>query len=97
MRLRFTPRATANIIEIADYIRARNPAAAERVRAAIYASLQNLLLFPHMGRRQKAEGVRKLVTRRYGYLIYYVIDDVAEEIVILNVKHPARRRGHEDA
>lgn len=50
-----------------------------------------------MGRRQKAEGVRKLITRQYGYLIYYMIDDVAEEIVILNVKHPARRREHEDA
>jgi toxin ParE1/3/4 len=97
MRLRFTPRATANIIEIADYIRARNPAAAERVRAAIYASLQNLLLFPHMGRRQKAKDVRKVVTRRFGYLVYYMIDDAAEEIVILNVKHPARRREHEDA
>ena len=70
MKLRFTPRAAANLIEIADYIRARNPAAAERVRAAIYASLQNLLLFPHMGRRQKTEGVRKLVTQRYSYLIY---------------------------
>jgi len=97
MKLRFTPRATANIIEIADYIRARNPAAAERVRAAIYASLQNLLLFPHVGRPQKAEGVRKFVTRQYGYLIYYMVDDAAEEVVILNVKHPARRREHEDA
>jgi len=97
MKLRFTPRATANIIEIADYIRDRNPAAAERVRAALYTSLQNLLLFPHMGRRQKTEGVRKLVTRQYGYIVYYTIDEAAEEIVILNVKHPARRREHEDA
>jgi plasmid stabilization system protein ParE len=52
-------------IEIADHIRARNPAAARRVRAAIYESLQLLILFPHIGRRQKTEGVRKLVTRKY--------------------------------
>jgi toxin ParE1/3/4 len=45
MKLRFTPRATANLIEIADYIHAYNPAAAKRVRAAIYESLQNLILF----------------------------------------------------
>jgi toxin ParE1/3/4 len=49
------------------------------------------------GRRQKAEGVRKLVTSKYRYLVYYTVNDVAEEIVILNVKHPARRRDHEDA
>jgi hypothetical protein len=37
------------------------------------------------------------VTRRYAYLVYYTVDEAAEEIVILNVKHPARRREHEDA
>jgi toxin ParE1/3/4 len=96
MKLRFTPLATANLIEIADYIHARNPAAAQRVRAAIYESLQNLVLFPDVGRRQKTKGVRKLVTRKYAYLIYYTVDETADEIVILNVKHPARRREHED-
>ncbi|HEX5846449.1 MAG: type II toxin-antitoxin system RelE/ParE family toxin [Rhodoplanes sp.] len=97
MKLRFTPRAIANLIEIADYIRAHNPTAARRVRAAIYDSLQNLILFPYVGRKQKVEGVRKFVTRKYAYLVYYTVDEAAEEIVILNVKHPARRREHEDA
>jgi toxin ParE1/3/4 len=62
MKLRFTPRAVANLAEIADYIHMHNPAAARRVRAAIYDGLQNLILFPHVGRRQKLEGVRKFVT-----------------------------------
>ena len=96
MKLRFTTRATENLAEIADYIRVRNPAAALRVRAAIYASLQTLILFPYVGRQQKTEGVRKFVTRKYAYLVYYTVDEAADEIVILNVKHPARRREHED-
>ena len=96
MKLRFTPRAVENLAEIADYIHERNPAAALRVRAAIYESLQNLILFPHIGRRQKAEGVRRFVTYKYSYLVYYTVDDAVEEIVILNIKHPARRREHED-
>jgi hypothetical protein len=33
MTLRFTPRANVNLVEIADYIHARNPAAAQRARA----------------------------------------------------------------
>ena len=90
MKLRFTPRAIQDIAAIADHIRAENPAAAQRVRAAIYKSLQDLILFPYIGRRQKAEHVRKLVTRRYPYLVYYTVNSDAEEIVILNVKHPAR-------
>jgi toxin ParE1/3/4 len=97
MKLRFTPRAIANLVEIADYVHAQNPAASRRVRADIYDSLQNLILFPNVGRKQKVEGVRKFVTRKYAYLVYYTVDEPAAEIVILNVKHPARRREQEDA
>ncbi len=57
---------------------------------------ERLMLFPNMGRRQSVEGVRRLVTRRYSYLVYYTIDDTADEIIILNVKHPARRREYSD-
>ena len=96
MKLRFTPRAVENIAEIADYLRPRHPVAAERVRAAIYDTLQTLLLFPHVGRRQSVEGVRKIVTRRYSYLIYSTIDDTANEITVLAVKHPARERDYTD-
>jgi toxin ParE1/3/4 len=96
MKLRFTIRALEEVAAIADYIRTRNPAAAERVRSAIYEGLQTVLLFPHVGRRQQTEGVRKFVTRRYAYLIYYIVDDAAEEIIILNVKHSAQEREHEN-
>jgi hypothetical protein len=41
--------------------------------------------------------VRKLVTRRYAYLVYYTIDEPGEEIVVLTIQHPAREREHEDA
>jgi plasmid stabilization system protein ParE len=65
MKLRFTPRAAADLSQIADYFHERNPAAALRVRAAILDSLQRLVLFPESGRAQSVEGVRKVVTRRY--------------------------------
>jgi toxin ParE1/3/4 len=97
MKLRFTPRATQDLADIADYVREQSPQAALRVRAAILESLQNLALFPHIGRQQAAESVRKLVTRRYPYLVYYTTDDAAEEIIILAIQHPARDREHSDA
>ncbi len=97
MRLRFTPRATQDLIEIADYLRAHNPAAAQRVRAAIFASLQSVILHPYIGRAQTLEGVRKLVTRKYPYLVYFTVEEATEEIVIVTIQHPARAREHEDA
>ncbi len=71
MKLRFTPRAVQDIAAIADYIRTRSPGAAERVRSAILQSLQNLVLFPQLGRTQAIEGVRKLVPQKYPYLVYF--------------------------
>ena len=96
MKLRFTPRALENISAIADYIRFRNPAAGARVRSAIYESLQDLILFPQVGRLQQTQDVRKFVTPRYAYLIY-TVDDAAWEIIILSVKHSAQKRDHENA
>ena len=96
MKLRFTPRATRDLAGIADYIREHNPQAALRVRSAILESLQNLAVFPRLGRRQEVEGVRKVVTRRYPYLVYYTIDDSADEVVILAIQHPAQEREHSD-
>jgi plasmid stabilization system protein ParE len=97
VKLRFTPRATHDLVEIAEYVRARNPLAALAVRDEILRSLQNLIFFPNIGRRQTVEGVRKLVTPKYLYLIYYLIDEGAEEIVIFTIQHRARSREYRDA
>ena len=96
MKLRFTPRAANDLEAIADYIREVNPAASLPVRSAILGSLQHLVLFPEMGRRQTVEGVRRLVTRKYPYLIFYTVDRGNDEIVILTIQHPARARAYSD-
>ncbi|HTV35140.1 MAG TPA: type II toxin-antitoxin system RelE/ParE family toxin [Xanthobacteraceae bacterium] len=97
MKLRFTPKAVRDLADIADYIFERNPNAALRVRAAILEALQDLVLFPELGRRQKLAGVRKLVIRRYPYLVYYRLDRSADEIAILTIRHSAQDRPYEDA
>jgi addiction module RelE/StbE family toxin len=96
MKLRFTPRATRDLAEIAEYIHERSPSAAVRVRSIILQSLEDLLLFPELGRRQTLQDVRKLVTRKYSYLVYYRIDRANDEIIVLTIQHHARRREYED-
>lgn len=91
MKLRFTERAANDIAEIAGYIRAENPAAAERVRASIMESLQILAAFPNAGRRQNVKNVRKLITRKYHYAVYYTVREKVNEIVVLTIRHPARK------
>jgi plasmid stabilization system protein ParE len=96
MKLRFTPRAVRDLGDIADYIREHNPQAALRVRDSILESLQSLVLFPQIGRQQELPSVRKLLTRRYRYVVYYTTDDKAGEVVILTIQHPARDREYSD-
>jgi toxin ParE1/3/4 len=96
MKLRFTRRATQDLAGIGDYIGAQNPAAAVRVRSAILETLQLLVQYPQIGRAQTVEGVRKIVTRRYSYIVYYSVDADAQEVVVITVQHPARAREYTD-
>jgi toxin ParE1/3/4 len=91
VKLRYTRQAARDLIEIAEYLDADNPATARAVRAAILRSLRDIV------RRQTVAGVRKLVTHKYRYLSYYTVDEGAEEVVILTVRHPSRGREYSDA
>ena len=97
MKLRLTPRAARDLADIGDYLSERSPGAALRVREAILQSMQNLSLFPELGRKQEEEGVRKIVTRRYSYRVYYMTDEATGEIIVVAIRHPARRPEHSDA
>lgn len=96
MKLRFTPQAIQDLTAIADYVNEHSPAAAKRIRAVILEALQNLLMFPHAGRQQTVQGVRKLVTRKYRHLIYYTADTIADEIIVLSIQHPSQARENGD-
>ena len=89
MKLRFTPRAIRNLADISDYIKTENPIAATRVRESILASIDLLGDFPELG-KSRAVGMRKLITRKYRYRVYYATDAEHDEIVILAIRHPAR-------
>jgi len=90
MKLRLTRRAAQDLIEIAEYIRVENPNAAENVRASIIAAMQTLVRFPRLGRPQTTGNVRKLVTPRYGYVVYYMPDEARNEVIVLTIQHPSR-------
>ena len=96
MKLRFTPRTVADLEAIADGLTPKSPRVAGRVRAAILKTLENLAIFPRMGRRQTTVGVRKIGVRKYPYLIFYAIDEQAQEIAILTIRHAARRPEFKD-
>lgn len=96
MKLQVTALALADLDDIADYLLSHSPRGAKNVRDAILACFEDLLTFPRMGRLQTVAIVRKINVRKYPYLIYYIVDEAAGEVIILTVRHGARERGFED-
>lgn len=96
MKLRYTLRAAADIDAIGSYLLERNPAGAARVRHALHVTIDLIVAHPNAGRQQTTPKVRKLPLRRYPYVIYYTADPTRDEIVILTVRHTARRRRYRD-
>lgn len=89
MRVRYTPRAFADLDVIRNYISNYNPAAAGRVITLIEKITARLGQFPESGQRTDELDAWIVFSRRYPYRIYYRI--VMNEVVILHIRHTARQ------
>jgi len=95
MRVRYTDTALAEIEAILSYIAGDSPSAAATVATQIRRTVTLIGAAPKIGRVKYRQVVRMLPVRRYRqYLSFYTIE--GNEVVILNVRHAARRRPWED-
>lgn len=86
--VRFDPKALNDLNEIRDYLIARSPTGAERVRRHILATIERLSDFPLLGRETDEPRVRILPLTRYPYLVFYSV--MNGEVAILHIRHGAR-------
>jgi toxin ParE1/3/4 len=90
MKIRFTRNATAEIDEIFSYIARENPRAATTVIREVDRTIARLARYPKLGHLKYTPNVRMLPVARFRrYLVFYTIE--ATELVILSVRHSARR------
>jgi len=95
VKARYTPRAVSDLIEIADYIHKYSSASALKVKDEIQRTIGMLERFPYSGSRTSVEPVRKVVVRRYPYIVYHIVDAERREIVIVTIQHGARNQPFE--
>lgn len=88
MKLRFTPRARLDLVEIHDYIAQENSQAAKRVVFIIRKAAEALLQNPLVGRVGRVAGTRELVVGSFPFMLAYRVE--SEEVQILSVIHTAR-------
>ena len=90
MKLRLTPRAEGDLIDIASYLVTRNPQAARRIEDALQDAFALIAAYPRIGHELR-DGVRRLALPRYPYLIFYGIDEAAHAVNVFAVRHAARQ------
>ncbi|MDP3069025.1 MAG: type II toxin-antitoxin system RelE/ParE family toxin [Opitutaceae bacterium] len=91
LQLKWTKRASDQLDEIGNYIKADNPAAARREILGIIERAEILLSFPEMGRvyrRTPRAEYREIVVGNYRVL--YLIKTAFQRIDIVTVWHGAR-------
>src|SRR5690349_24927183 len=87
--LRYRPRALADIDTILGYLNPRSPSGAINVLRSIVESIQFISEFPLSSPRSSISGIYMRVVPRYGYKIFYRVQEDA--VVIVHIRHPARR------
>jgi plasmid stabilization system protein ParE len=89
MRVRYTPRARADLDEIVHYIAIDDPHAAERVRKAIRNAIKLLAAHPYLGiQTARAPELRSKLVHRYPYRVHYQL--IADDLWIVHIRHTAR-------
>jgi toxin ParE1/3/4 len=73
VKLRYAPRAHADIADIHEYIAQHNAGAATSVVRQIRLTSRLLARHPGLGRETDIPGVRVFPTARYAYLVYHSV------------------------
>ena len=90
MEIRWTPEASSNVDQIAEYVSRDRPEAALRVVSLIFAKIEQLANFPHQGREGRQAGTRELVLIPLPWIVIYRVRDSTVEI--LHIWHGAQDR-----
>jgi len=91
MRLVFTTRFRDELRREFQFIRDRNPEAAEAVRDRIIRAVRRLQDFPRSGRSWRTVGTLELVIPGLPYVVIYEID--GNRVVVLTLFHTSRDFG----
>ena len=92
MKLVFDDRALGDLAAIHEWIAKENPRAAKGVVERLFASIEHLASFPHMGHSGRDEGTRQWVVPRLPYIVIYEVHDARDEIIVVAVVHGAQER-----
>lgn len=83
------PRARRDLRCVAEFLRSKNPRAAERATQTIRRDVALLITAPALGRPVDDSGLRELIVpfSEGGYVVLYRYDPDMDAIVLLAIRH----------
>jgi toxin ParE1/3/4 len=85
-QIRWTTEASDQLEAAVKYIQQNNPAAARKVARAVIDRIEQLAVFPGLGRPGEVKGTRELVSPPY-VVVYRFTEEIVE---ILHIWHGAQ-------
>lgn len=91
MKCRYTLTAATELDKSVSYLLTHAPHVAGKFADSIDTAVSELLEHPYSAQQTAQAGVYRKYVRAFRYSIFYAVDVSSEELVILNVRHAARR------
>jgi len=91
MRVRFTESAARDFNQNVGYLREHAPAVVGDFADSVEKAIDELIEHPYSAQETTYPGVRRKYIRRFRHSIFYVVDQEADELVILYVRHAVRQ------
>jgi toxin ParE1/3/4 len=89
VKARYTDSALIEIEGAVSYLLERSRSAAAAFADLLDEAVARVINHPYSAEETEIRGVRRVYIRRFRYSLFYTVD--REEIVILHVRHAARR------
>jgi plasmid stabilization system protein ParE len=91
MKVRYTATASREFDRAVEYLLQHAPHVAPAFADSIERAIADLIDNPLSAQETELTGVRRKYIRRFRYALFYSIDRGTDELLILNVRHVARR------
>jgi plasmid stabilization system protein ParE len=96
MKVRYTATARREFDQSVDYLLLHAPRVAAAFADSIEQAIGELLEHPYSAQPTDHSGVRRKYIRRFRHAVFYAVDLVRDELIVLNIRHAARRWPWED-
>ncbi len=94
MRVRYTAAAAREFVNGIEYLTQHAPSIVAAFADAIERAVKEVAEFPFSAQETEKKGVRRKYVRRFHYSVFYTVEN--GEIVVLHIRHAARRLPWED-